>query len=179
MPRRRERHIRDESDYSEGETPPRCRGRHKSRRGVKRRKHRDRNRHRHHHRRKRDREPSPTPSYSYGYDDSRSPSPRGRKGKAIRNEAEEFIPLNQLNEDVPPDCSGLIQKVSSLEGDWFFLAKDEVEREMLRAAKETEELSIHWAVTVSKEGVCSPTGLVIANSKQKILKSGGLDLVLA
>ena len=100
MPLRRERHVRDESDYSEGETPPRCRGRHKSRRGVKRRKHRDRKRHRHHHRRKRDREPSPTPSYSYGYDDSRSPSPRGRKGKAIRNEAEEFIPLNQLNEDV-------------------------------------------------------------------------------
>ena len=97
---RRERHVRDESDCSEGETPPRCRGWHKARRGVKRRKHRDRNRHRHHHRRKRDREPSPTPSYSYGYDDSRSPGPRGRKGKAIKNEAEEFIPFNQLNEDV-------------------------------------------------------------------------------
>ena len=84
-----------------------------------------------------------------------------------------------LNKHGPLEDGKLPEKVSSLEGDWFFLAKDEVEREMLRAAKETEELSIHWAVTVTKEGVCSPTGLVIANNKQKILKSGGLDLVLA
>ena len=100
MPRRRERHVRDEVDYSEGETLPRCRRRHKSRRGVKRRKHRDRNRHRHHHRRKRDREPSPTASYSYGYEDARSHSTRYRKRKAIKKEAEEIRSLNQLNEDV-------------------------------------------------------------------------------
>ena len=58
-----------------------------------------------------------------------------------------------LTKHGPLEDGKLPEKVSSQEGDWFFLAKDEVEREMLRAAKETEELSIHWAVTVTKEGV--------------------------
>ena len=107
MPRSRERDVRDESDYSEGETPPWRRGRHRSRRGTERRKHRDWKRHRHRKLWKRDCEPSPTASYSYGYEDARSHRTRYRKRRAIKKEAAimsqgQNVVDNERKEEVRP-----------------------------------------------------------------------------